>query len=84
MFMNILTTNGYVARYVTDWAGPEARLRNIKIRLGAPAIPGKPLRFSGRVAKVSERRRACDRGAVRAANELGDHATGTVELGLPR
>ena len=41
MFMNILTTNGYVARYVTDWAGPEAQLRNIKIRLGAPAIPGK-------------------------------------------
>ncbi|HKA14497.1 MAG TPA: MaoC family dehydratase [Myxococcota bacterium] len=84
MFMNILTTNGYVARFVTDWAGPEARLCNIKIRLGAPAIPGKPLRFSGRVEKVSE-----DRGervievAVRAANDLGDHATGTVLLGLP-
>ena len=54
LFMNILTTNGYVARFVTDWAGPEARLRNIKIRLGGPAIPGQPLRFSGRVAKVSE------------------------------
>jgi len=84
MFMNILTTNGYVARFVTDWAGPETRLRGIKIRLGAPAIPGKPLRFSGRVEKVSE-----DRGervievAVRAANDLGDHATGTVLLGLP-
>src|SRR5262249_14590538 len=26
IFMNILTTNGYVSRYVTDWAGPEARL----------------------------------------------------------
>ncbi len=24
MFMNILTTNGYVSRFVTDWAGPEA------------------------------------------------------------
>jgi acyl dehydratase len=84
MFMNILTTNGYVARFVTDWAGPEARLRHIKIRLGAPAIPGQPLRFSGRVAKVSEAdgERVIE-VAVRAANAIGDHATGTVELGLP-
>jgi len=84
MFMNILTTNGYVARFVTDWAGPEARLRNIKIRLGAPAIPGKPLRFSGRVEKVSdENDERVIEVSVRAANDLGDHATGTVLLGLP-
>ena len=24
--MNILTTNGFVGRYVTDWAGPDAIL----------------------------------------------------------
>ena len=24
IFMNILTTNGFVGRYVTDWTGPEA------------------------------------------------------------
>ena len=84
MFMNILTTNGYVARFVTDWAGPEAQLRNIKIRLGAPAVPGKPLRFSGRVEKVVEERdERVIEVSVRAANDLGDHATGTVLLGLP-
>jgi acyl dehydratase len=84
MFMNILTTNGYVARFVTDWAGPETQLRNIKIRLGAPAIPGKPLRFSGRVEKMSEDRdERVIEVSVRAANDLGDHATGTVLLGLP-
>jgi acyl dehydratase len=84
MFMNILTTNGYVARYVTDWAGPETQLRSIKIRLGAPAIPGKPLRFSGRVEKVSEERdERVIEVSVRAANDLGDHATGTVLFGLP-
>ena len=84
MFMNILTTNGYVARYVTDWAGPEAMLTSIKIRLGAPAVPGKPLRFSGRVAAKSEAGGACvSELAVRAANDLGDHATGTVTLSLP-
>jgi acyl dehydratase len=84
MFMNILTTNGYVSRYVTDWAGPEAMLKSIKIRLGAPAVPGKPLRFTGRVAARSEAGGECAiEVAVRAANDLGDHATGTVSLTLP-
>ena len=84
IFMNILTTNGYVARYVTDWAGPEALLKSIRIRLGAPAIPGKPLRFRGRVADKSEAGGECILElAVRAANDLGDHATGTVTLCLP-
>jgi acyl dehydratase len=85
MFMNILTTNGYVARFVTDWAGPEAKLRSLKIRLGAPAIPGKTLRFTGRVEKLrDEGDERVIEIAVRAANDLGDHATGTVAVGVPR
>jgi acyl dehydratase len=84
IFLNILTTNGYVARYVTDWAGPEAIVKSIKIRLGAPAIPGKVLRFTGSVAAKSEAGGECLLElAVRAANDLGDHATGTVTLSLP-
>jgi acyl dehydratase len=84
MFMNILTTNGYVARYVTDWAGPEAMVRNIKIRLGAPSVPGKPLRFSGRVESKRDEGGECVLElTVRAANDLGDHASGTVVLTLP-
>lgn len=84
LFMNILTTNGYVARFVTDWAGPEAMLKSIRVRLGAPAIPGQPLRFTGRVASRTEANGECLlEVAVRAANDLGDHATGTVALTLP-
>ncbi len=84
MFMNILTTNGYVARFVTDWAGPEAMLRHVKIRLGVPAVPNQTLRFTGRVLGVCEEdgERAID-VEVRAANDLGDHASGTVALSLP-
>ena len=55
IFMNILTTNGYVSRFVTDWAGPEAMVRSIAIRLGAPAVPGQALRFTGRVVRASQR-----------------------------
>jgi len=84
IFLNILTTNGYIARYVTDWAGPEARLTDIKIRLGAPAIPGKALRFTGQVASKQDAGDECVlEVAVRAANDLGDHATGTVRLTVP-
>jgi hypothetical protein len=82
--MNILTTNGYVSRFVTDWAGPEAMVRKIAIRLGAPAVPGQPLRFSGQVAETSCEGDECViELAIRAANELGDHATGTVVISLP-
>ena len=85
IFMNILTTNGYVSRFVTDWAGSGAMLRNISIRLGAPAVPGQILRFTGRVA--ASRREGDEQiveVAIRAANDFGDHATGTVVVCLPR
>ena len=84
MFMNILTTNCYVARFVIDSAGPEAMVRKIAIRLGAPAIPGQPLRFTGQVLKTSEEGGECVIDlAIRAANELGDHVTGSVVVSLP-
>jgi MaoC like domain len=50
IFINILTTTGLVQRYVTDWAGPEAIVRQIAIRLGVPCYAGDTLTFSGQVA----------------------------------
>ena len=79
IFMNILTTNGYVGRFVTDWAGPEALLRCVDIRLGAPNYPGDTMRMSGRVTAVVG---ALVTVEVRGANDLGDHVTGSVELEL--
>jgi hypothetical protein len=84
VFMNILTTNGYVSRFVTDWAGSESMIRKIAIRLGAPAIPGQPLRFNGQVVSKNEESDECVLELeVRAANDLGDHATGTVVVTIP-
>lgn len=84
IFMNILSTNAYMSRFVTDWAGPETMVRKINIRLGVPAIPNKTLRFTGEVLGVKT---VGDENvievSVKATNELGDHATGTVELSLP-
>lgn len=86
IFMNILSTNGFVGRYVTDWAGPGAVIENVSIRLGAPNYPDDTMTLTGTVSEVGPRR-ADGRGtvtvAVRGANSRGDHVTGTVRLALP-
>jgi acyl dehydratase len=80
IFMNILTTNGFVGRFVTDWAGPDAVLLKVSIRLGAPNYPGDRMRMTGSVvAKEGDRIDV----EVRGANGLGDHVTGTVSVRLP-
>ena len=81
IFMNILTTNGWVGRFVTDWAGPEALLRRVDIRLGAPNHPGDRMRLSGRVVAKGDGELRVE---VTGANRLGDHVTGSVTLALPR
>jgi acyl dehydratase len=84
LFMNILTSTGYVARFVTDWAGPQARLQRIAIRLGAPCVPGHVLRFTGHVEddRIEGDLRLLQ-VRLQAANTFGNHVTGTVTLDLP-
>nr|WP_239110113.1 MaoC/PaaZ C-terminal domain-containing protein [Streptomyces anulatus] len=53
IFMNILTTNGLVGRYITDHFGPAAVLRKVAIRLGAPNYPGDVLRLTGRITELA-------------------------------
>jgi acyl dehydratase len=77
IFMNILTTNGYVGRFITDWAGPSARLKSVAIRLGAPNYPGDVMTLTGRVKQVED---GVTTVVLRGANSRGDHVTGTVEL----
>lgn len=79
IFMNILTTNGLVEKFVVDWAGHETRLRGIAIRLGAPAHPYDTLTFSGEVTAVDD---GVATIAVVGRVSLGDHVTGTVQVAL--
>lgn len=84
IFMNILSTNAYCSRYLTDWAGPDAMIRRLAIRLGVPVFPGSTLVFTGAVTAMTP---ADGDGLVdvafRAANVLGDHAVGDATLSLP-
>jgi hypothetical protein len=81
IFMNILTTNGLVGRYVSDWGGIGARLKKVSIRLGAPNYPGDRMILSGCVTALDRETLEVE-VAVRGANSLGDHVTGTVCLQL--
>jgi acyl dehydratase len=83
IFMNILTTNGLVGRYVTDWAGQGARLTDVSIKLGVPNFPGDTMVFSGEVTAVDEADATVVVGIV-GKNKLGNHVTGTVTVALPR
>lgn len=80
IFMNILTTNGLVGRYITDYFGPGAVLRKVAIRLGAPNYPGDTMVLTGSVEEVEG-----DTATVRVvgANGIGRHVTGTVTVTLP-
>ena len=83
IFMNIMTDNAYCSRFLTDWAGPEAMVKRIAIRLGVPAHAGSKLEFTGSVTGKS---RAGAEGIVevefRATNDKGDHLSGTATLGF--
>ena len=82
IFMNILTTNGLVQRYVEDWAGPEARFASLKIKLGAPNYPGDSMTFNGAVTGLDAATRTVEI-TLGGKNSMGNHVTGTVTLVLP-
>lgn len=84
VFMNILSDTGYCSRFLTDWAGPDAMVKRLAIRLGVPVFPGHTLTFTGEVTGLA---REGDEGLVeielRALNDLGEHVSGTATISLP-
>ena len=77
IFLNILATNGFVVRYVTDWAGPQAVVKQSNIRLGVPHYAGETLHLTGSVEAVDGSDVSV---AVTGRNTLGNHVTGTVTV----
>ena len=77
IFLNILTDTGLVERYVTDWAGPDARVLGISIRLGVPCYAYDTLVFTGTVTAVDGDVLTV---AVSGRGQLGEHVVGTVQV----
>jgi hypothetical protein len=80
IFLNILTDTGLVQRFVSEWAGPEALIRSIKIRLGVPCYAYDTLTFTGRVVSADGQDVVV---SVSGVDSLGEHVAGTVEVTLP-
>ena len=80
IFVNILTDTGLVERFLTDWAGPTARIKSIGLRLGVPWYAYDTITFSGEVTAVED---GLITVKVFGRNSLGDHviATATLTIG---
>ncbi len=69
---------------MTDWAGPNALLRAVKIKLGAPNYPGDTMVLKGRVTAVGgEGDQQAVEIEIGGKNGIGYHVTGSVTVALP-
>jgi acyl dehydratase len=82
IIMNILTSNAFVGRFVTDWTGPNSFIRSVKVRLGAPNYPGDTMVITGSVTAKDDANKVVT-VAVKGSNSMGDHMNATVEVILP-
>ena len=84
IFLNILTTNGLIGAYISEWAGPDSIVKKVAIRLGAPNYPGDTMTITGKVTRKEDGAQGGTVDvAVVGANRLGNHVTGTVTVELP-
>ena len=84
VFMNILTSQGLMTRFATDWSGPEAVVRSLDIRLGAPNVPGMIMTVTGEVTAADDETGVVDIAVLGENNIWGMHMQGTVQLALPK
>ncbi len=77
IFMNILTSSGLAARYISDWAGPNAVFKNLKLRLGVPNYPDDCMVMSAVVDEISG---SNIKVSFQGINSAGPHMTGSAEL----
>ena len=80
IFVNILTDTGLVQRYIPDWAGPNAIIKTIGLRLGVPWYAYDTVTFRGEVTAVEDGLISLK---VTGSNSLGDHviAKATLTIG---
>lgn len=84
IFLNIISTGGLIGKFLTDWSGPEGRLKKISIKLGATVFPGDTLTAGGKVnkkyAQGGEHLVDID---FHFSVAIGPHAWGTATMALP-
>ena len=84
VFMNILTSNGLMSSYVTNWAGPDSTTKKIDLKLGAPNLPGFIMTITGEIKAKDDKQGTVDIEVVGENNVWGMHMQGTVQVQLPK
>lgn len=84
IFMNILTSNGLMGSYVTNWAGPDATVKKIDLKLGAPNLPGFIMTMVGEIKAKDDSNGTVTIEVVGENNVWGMHMAGTVTVQLPQ
>tara|TARA_B110000503_G_scaffold38738_2_gene63659 strand:+ start:39316 stop:39747 length:432 start_codon:yes stop_codon:yes gene_type:complete len=84
VFMNILTSQGLMTRFATDWSGPEAVVKSLDLRLGAPNVPGMVMTITGEVTAVDSDSGIVDISVLGENTIWGMHMQGSVQLALPQ
>ncbi len=84
VFMNILTSQGLMSRFVTDWSGPDASIKSLDLKLGAPNVPGMVMTITGEVTDKDEVTGEVNVAVLGENNIWGMHMQGTVKLALPQ
>ena len=77
IFMNILTTNGLVGRYITDCSGASSRIKRIQLKLGVPNFPGDTMILRGNIVAIVGNQVSLE---FKGKNGLGNHVTGYAEV----
>ena len=82
VFTNTHTAAGYLERLVMQWAGPNAFLKRLKLRLGVPNYAGDELVLTGTVTATEAATRRVT-VAAKGSNSLGDHVTAELVVQWP-
>lgn len=59
IFMNTPNQAAWLERFITDWAGPKARIGRYKFRMGDAICPGDNMRFTGEVQSIDTDEQSC-------------------------
>lgn len=85
IFMNTPNQAAWLERFITDWAGPKARIGRYKFRMGDSICPGDTMIFNGEVLGTETDGQGCSWVSLRIALSVGEEEKTrfTARVALP-
>lgn len=80
IFLNTPNQAAWFERYLTDWAGPRARLGRMKFRMKSSVFPGDTMTFTGVVSATSTDETGVGWAAVDVTLAVGERVATTCEV----